>query len=131
MDFRSSALNCSSKLTSLNYSLKLFSIFTYVSSPLLMQSIHQPPSPPILVSFKNSDELVNSLAIFVEKAQRDSINKKGRFTIALSGGSQPKMLRGLINNPHIKWDQWSFLLSLLFFSFKFNQIISRIGMFTM
>jgi len=72
-----------------------------------MQSpIHQPPSPPVLISFANSDELVSSLAAFVEKAQRDSINKKGRFTIALSGGSLPKMLRGLINNPNIKWDQW-------------------------
>ncbi|KAF8807607.1 6-phosphogluconolactonase [Phlegmacium glaucopus] len=68
--------------------------------------MHQPPSPPVLISFKNSDELVSSLAVFVEKAQRDSINKKGRFTIALSGGSLPKMLRGLINNPNIKWDQW-------------------------
>ena len=73
-----------------------------------MQSpIHPPPSRPALVSFANSDELVASLAVFVEKAQRDSINKKGRFTIALSGGSLPKMLKGLINNPNIKWDQWS------------------------
>lgn len=73
-----------------------------------MQSpIHQPASPPVLISFPNSDELVNSLAAFVEKAQRDSINKKGRFTIALSGGSLPKMLKGLIHNPNIKWDQWS------------------------
>ena len=71
-----------------------------------MQSIHQPPSPSVLVSFKDSDELAISLSTFIEKAQRDAINKKGRFTIALSGGSQPKMLRGLINNPHIKWDQW-------------------------
>jgi len=71
-----------------------------------MQSIHQPPSPPVLISFANSDELVKSLAVFVERAQRDSINKKGRFTIALSGGSLPKMLRGLIDNPNIKWDQW-------------------------
>jgi len=72
-----------------------------------MQSpIHSPPSRPVLLSFANSDELVGSLATFVEKAQRDSIDKKGRFTIALSGGSLPKMLRGLINNRNIKWDQW-------------------------
>ena len=81
-----------------------------------MQSpIHQPPTPPVLVSFTNSDELANSLATFVEKAQRDSINKKGRFTIALSGGSLPKMLRGLIHNPHIKWNQWS----IQFISFSY------------
>ena len=73
-----------------------------------MQSpIHSPPSRPVLVSFADSDELVGSLAAFVEKAQRDSINKKGRFTVALSGGSLPKMLKGLISNPNIKWDQWS------------------------
>jgi 6-phosphogluconolactonase len=72
-----------------------------------MQSpIHQPPNRPVVVSFASPDDLVSSLAVFVEKAQRDSINKKGRFTIALSGGSLPKMLKGLINNPNIKWDQW-------------------------
>jgi 6-phosphogluconolactonase len=93
-----------------------------------MQSpIHQPPSPPVLLSFKDTDELVDSLAIFVEKAQRDSINKKGRFTVALSGGSLPKMLRGLINNPNIKWDQWSIQI---YSSLKSHQLISLIGMFT-
>lgn len=69
--------------------------------------MHPPSSPPVLISFTNSDELVSSLAAFIEKAQRDSINKKGRFTVALSGGSLPKMLTGLIKNPSIKWDQWS------------------------
>lgn len=93
-----------------------------------MQSpVHQPPRPPVLFSFADSDELVKSLAIFVEKAQRDSINKKGRFTIALSGGSLPKMLRGLIGNSNIKWDQWS--ISMIF-SLKARQLISPIGMFT-
>ena len=89
--------------------------------------LHPPPSQPVLISFANSDELVGSLAAFVEKAQRDSINKKGRFTIALSGGSLPKMLKGLINNANIKWNQWSiqFILSL-----KYHQLISLIGMFT-
>ena len=72
-----------------------------------MSTIHSPPSPPVLISFANSDELVASLATFIEKAQRDSIDKKGRFTIALSGGSLPKMLKGLISNSNIKWDQWS------------------------
>ncbi|KAF4623227.1 hypothetical protein D9613_001992 [Agrocybe pediades] len=39
---------------------------------------HQPPSAPILVSFPNSDVLVDSLAAFVAKAQKESIDKKGR-----------------------------------------------------
>lgn len=71
-----------------------------------MSGIHQPPSPPILNSFSTTDALVDSLAAFILKAQKDSLNKKGRFTVALSGGSLPKMLRGLIGNPAVKWDKW-------------------------
>ncbi|KAH9486726.1 putative 6-phosphogluconolactonase [Psilocybe cubensis] len=67
---------------------------------------HQPPNAPILISFPDSNELVDSLAKFIAKAQKDAIDKKGRFTIALSGGSLPKMLRGLIGNPQIKWAHW-------------------------
>lgn len=71
-----------------------------------MSTHHQPPNPSVLVSFPDTDALVRDLATFVSKAQKDSIDKKGRFTIALSGGSLPKMLRGLIPDNHIKWNQW-------------------------
>jgi 6-phosphogluconolactonase len=67
---------------------------------------HQPPSPPVLFSFQDPDHLVDALAQFIVKAQKESIDKKGRFTIALSGGSLPKMLKGLIGNSQIKWNHW-------------------------
>ncbi|KAL5495333.1 SOL1 [Sanghuangporus weigelae] len=65
-----------------------------------------PPQDPILYSFPSPNNLVESLASFVIKVQKDSIEKKGRFTIALSGGSLPKQLNGLIGKPGLKWDLW-------------------------
>ena len=69
-------------------------------------SIHQPPRSPILFSFPDTDTLKVSLASFVLKAQKEAISKKGRFTIALSGGSLPKMLSALHDSSEVKWDQW-------------------------
>ncbi|KAI5835481.1 6-phosphogluconolactonase [Schizophyllum commune Tattone D] len=71
-----------------------------------MAAVHHPPNPPILNTFPSDDALVKSLADFVIKAQKEAIEKKGRFTIALSGGSQPKHLGGLIDHPGAKWDKW-------------------------
>ncbi|KAJ7107657.1 6-phosphogluconolactonase [Mycena crocata] len=71
-----------------------------------MPGTHQPPNPAILVSFPDAEAIVESLAAFIVKAQKESIDKKGRFTVALSGGSLPAMLRGLIGNPAVKWDKW-------------------------
>jgi len=68
--------------------------------------MHGPPHPPILYSFKSADEVVYGIASFIYKAQKDAIEKKDRFTVALSGGSLPKMLKGLIDMPGIKWDKW-------------------------
>lgn len=67
---------------------------------------HHPPNPPVLHSFESKDTLVRGLAAFITTAQKESIDKKGRFTIALSGGSLPKMLTGLIGASGIKWDKW-------------------------
>ncbi|KAF4605423.1 suppressor of los1-1 [Pleurotus pulmonarius] len=67
---------------------------------------HHAPHAPILFSFPNTDAIVGGLASFILKAQKESLDKKGRFTIALSGGSLPKMLSGLIGNPAVKWDKW-------------------------
>ncbi|EKM60898.1 uncharacterized protein PHACADRAFT_247118 [Phanerochaete carnosa HHB-10118-sp] len=64
------------------------------------------PSAPILCSFSNPDELVESLAQFIIKSQKEAIQKKGRFTVAISGGSLPKQLNGLIGKPGVKWDKW-------------------------
>lgn len=66
--------------------------------------MHQPPNPPTVYSL--STGLSSALASFIVKAQKESIEKKGRFTVALSGGSLPKQLKGLINNPGVRWDKW-------------------------
>ena len=67
---------------------------------------HHAPNPPILHTFPDADAIVDALASFIVKAQKESLDRKGRFTIALSGGSLPKMLAGLIDNPSVKWDKW-------------------------
>ena len=66
-----------------------------------------PPSDPSLYSFPSTDVLVDSLAHFIIKTQKEAIEKKGRFTIALSGGSLPKQLNGLIGKHGVKWEFWS------------------------
>jgi len=68
--------------------------------------MHQPPNAPILVSFPSSAELSKHLATYIIKAQKESVEKKGRFTVALSGGSLPKQLKELKGNPAVKWDKW-------------------------
>jgi 6-phosphogluconolactonase len=69
-------------------------------------SIRKPPLDPILFSFASPDAVKDALASFIIKAQREAIAKKGRFTIALSGGSLPKMLAGLLDSKDVKWEQW-------------------------
>jgi 6-phosphogluconolactonase len=61
---------------------------------------------PVLNSFASNDALEEALAEFILKAQKEAIEKKGRFSIALSGGSLPKKLSKLIDNPRVKWDKW-------------------------
>ncbi|KAL1740229.1 hypothetical protein HDZ31DRAFT_77029 [Schizophyllum fasciatum] len=69
-------------------------------------AVHHPPNPPVLTAFPSDDDLAKSLADFVIKAQREAIDKKGRFTIALSGGSLPSQLAALIGHAGAKWDKW-------------------------
>lgn len=64
------------------------------------------PSAPVVCTFSNPEELVESLAQFIVKAQKESIQKKGKFTVAISGGSLPKQLGGLIGRAGVKWDKW-------------------------
>ncbi|KAH0838605.1 hypothetical protein J3R83DRAFT_6927 [Lanmaoa asiatica] len=64
--------------------------------------MHHPPSPPVLFSFSSVPDLSNALVAFISKAQKESIEKKGRFTIALSGGSLPNILKALIADPAVK-----------------------------
>ncbi|KAG9045064.1 suppressor of los1-1 [Tulasnella sp. UAMH 9824] len=67
------------------------------------------PSEPILYSFSDSGTLIKDLAAFIEKAQREAIADHGRFVLALSGGSLPKMLQALIGNENIQWEKWRVL----------------------
>lgn len=64
------------------------------------------PTQPIVYSFPDTSTLSDSLADYILKAQRESIDKRGRFTIAISGGSLPKTLTALIAKPGVKWDKW-------------------------
>ncbi|KAI0050803.1 6-phosphogluconolactonase [Auriscalpium vulgare] len=65
-----------------------------------------PPHPPILFSFASPDDLSAALADFILKAQREAIEKRGKFLVALSGGSLPKTLTALIGKQGVKWDKW-------------------------
>ncbi|KAH7345163.1 hypothetical protein B0J17DRAFT_638626 [Rhizoctonia solani] len=64
------------------------------------------PQLPIVHSFGTSTALIDSLAEFIFKAQTEAIEKRNKFTIALSGGSLPKMLKGLISRRDVPWDKW-------------------------
>jgi hypothetical protein len=64
------------------------------------------PHLPIVHSFSASSALIDSLAEFIIKTQDDAIAKRKKFTIALSGGSLPKMLKGLVGRRDVPWDKW-------------------------
>lgn len=51
-------------------------------------------------------DTADSLANFVIKAQRDAVDKRGKFTLALSGGSLAANLRGLADQENVQWDKW-------------------------
>jgi len=71
-----------------------------------MAASHPAPHPSIVYSFSTSADVVDPLASFILKAQKEAVDKKGHFTVAISGGSLPKMLKGLVGNPAAKWDKW-------------------------
>ncbi|KAJ7835307.1 hypothetical protein B0H13DRAFT_2108475 [Mycena leptocephala] len=56
-----------------------------------MDGKHHSPNAAILVSFPDADSIVESLAAFIVKAQKESIDKKGRFTASSE-------------NPAVKWE---------------------------
>jgi len=64
------------------------------------------PLPPIVYSFPSTNELSGSLASFIVKVQNEAIDKKKKFTIALSGGSLPKLLKGLVDAEGVEWEKW-------------------------
>lgn len=61
---------------------------------------------PLVYSFSDTSRLSDSLAEYIIKAQRESVDKRGRFTVAISGGSLPKTLTALITKPGVEWAKW-------------------------
>ncbi|KAA1468609.1 6-phosphogluconolactonase [Dentipellis sp. KUC8613] len=64
------------------------------------------PTPPKVYVFPDVAQLSEGLAEYILKAQKEAIEKRGKFTVAISGGSLPKTLTALIDKPGIKWDKW-------------------------
>ncbi|ORX92734.1 6-phosphogluconolactonase [Basidiobolus meristosporus CBS 931.73] len=62
---------------------------------------------PIVYSFPNCSEVSVALAKFVAKASAEAIQRHGRFTIALSGGSLPQTLSAVLkDDPSVQWSKW-------------------------
>lgn len=47
---------------------------------------------PTLYAFKNTDDIAVGLADFIKKAYGNALERHGKFTIGLSGGSLAKTL---------------------------------------
>ena len=47
---------------------------------------------PTLYAFKNTDDIAVGLADFIKKAYEHALERHGKFTIGLSGGSLAKTL---------------------------------------
>lgn len=57
--------------------------------------------------YKNTDELSVALAEWMITYIRETLEKKGRFTIALSGGSTPQKLYGILaSSPYLEKIDW-------------------------
>ena len=64
---------------------------------------------PILYTFPTKDVLCEQLAEYVIKLQNSAIERRGKFLLALSGGSLPSMLaKSLVNRDDnaVRWDKW-------------------------
>ncbi|OBZ87967.1 putative 6-phosphogluconolactonase [Choanephora cucurbitarum] len=62
---------------------------------------------PIVYPFANSDALSGGLNSFVEKASGEAIADHGYFSVAISGGSLPKILsKELAFNKNVDFSKW-------------------------
>ncbi|KAI9305125.1 6-phosphogluconolactonase [Cunninghamella echinulata] len=62
---------------------------------------------PIVYSFSNTSELSSGLNSFVEKVSYEAIKDHGAFSLAISGGSLPKLLsKDLANNKQVDFSKW-------------------------
>jgi len=71
-----------------------------------MPLIDHTPAPPVFYSFPESTTLCDVLTNFIAQTARETIEKKGKFTLAISGGSLPKNLSPLIGRKDVEWDRW-------------------------
>lgn len=71
---------------------------------------HPEPTKPLLHSFANKGAIKSPLAAYIFEIQKDAISKKGKFTIAVSGGSLPETLSELVgfelNGVKVGWEHW-------------------------
>jgi len=63
-------------------------------------------SGPRLVIAENSAGIGERVAEALSALSIAAVEERGRFTIALSGGSMPKLLAAMINQSSIPWAQW-------------------------
>ncbi|GAA6063901.1 hypothetical protein JCM10212_002433 [Sporobolomyces blumeae] len=64
---------------------------------------------PVLFTFPTSDDpdFVDALASFVVQAQGQSIERRGRFTLALGAGDLPRLFgAALLRDERVEWDRW-------------------------
>ncbi|MGZ4878330.1 MAG: 6-phosphogluconolactonase [Candidatus Angelobacter sp.] len=67
------------------------------------------PSPPEIRILKSSQELFEAAAAEFAAQASEAIRVRGKFTVALSGGSTPKRLYSLLaTRPSISWDKICF-----------------------
>jgi 6-phosphogluconolactonase len=58
-------------------------------------------------AFPSTDALSQGLNDYVQKLSQQAISSHGKFTVAVSGGSLPKMLsKNLVNNNAIDFSKW-------------------------
>eukprot|EP00669_Euglena_mutabilis_P001347 TRINITY_DN11685_c0_g1_i1.p1 TRINITY_DN11685_c0_g1~~TRINITY_DN11685_c0_g1_i1.p1 ORF type:complete len:248 (+),score=12.06 TRINITY_DN11685_c0_g1_i1:20-763(+) len=63
-------------------------------------------------SFPTTDDVSRSLAVYVSKLAAAAIAARGRFTVALSGGSLPKLLGAhLSGDQGVDWQRWFVFLA--------------------
>ncbi|KAI8098632.1 6-phosphogluconolactonase [Halteromyces radiatus] len=62
---------------------------------------------PTVYSFPTTSDLSNGLNSFVEKVSREAIEDHGSLSVAISGGSLPKLLsKELIHNKQVDFSKW-------------------------
>jgi len=62
---------------------------------------------PLVWSFPSTAEVSSALAAFVSRTSDQAIKAHGRFTVALSGGSLPKILAAALKSRQdVDWSRW-------------------------